>query len=182
MRESLRSCQGANALARHFRLGLRAVALLLFMLLPSARAADLEVEIRGVKPQGGDLHAALFDNAEDFSLDLEVRAMISGSGEISTGVFTREEDFPRPPAQRVSVSADGKVVRIRFTDLKPGEYAVAMFQDRNGNGRLDTNFAKTPLEPWGMSNDARPPNRAPTFDDAKFAVPAEGAVIIVNLR
>ena len=108
--------------------------------------------------------------------------MISGSGEISTGVFTREEDFPRPPAQRISIPANAKVVRIRFTDLRPGEYAVAVFQDRNGNGRLDMTFAKTPLEPWGMSNDPRPPKRAPTFDEAKFTVPAEGAVIIVNLH
>jgi uncharacterized protein (DUF2141 family) len=182
MNEPLGFCSSTNALVRHYGLGLRAVALLLFTLAALAHAADIEVEIQGVKPQGGDLHAALFDNAEDFSLDLEVRAMISGSGEISTGVFTREEDFPRPPAQRISTAADGKVVRIRFTDLKPGEYAVAMFQDRNGNGRLDTNFAKTPLEPWGMSNDPRPSKRAPTFDDAKFSVPAEGVAIVVNLR
>jgi len=182
MSDLLGSWYSASALARRRPLGLRAVALLLFMLFASAHAADLEVEIRGVKPQGGEIHAALFDNAEDFSLDLEVRAMISGSGEISTGVFTREEDFPRPPAQRVSVSADAKVVRIRFTDLSPGEYAVAAFQDRNGNNRLDTNFAKTPLEPWGMSNDPRPQKRAPTFDDAKFAVQAEGAAITIDLR
>jgi uncharacterized protein (DUF2141 family) len=80
------------------------------MLLASTYAADLDVEIRGVRPQGGDLHAAVFDNAEDFSLDLEVRAMISGTGEISTGVFTREEDFPRPPAQRMTVSAGAAIV------------------------------------------------------------------------
>jgi uncharacterized protein (DUF2141 family) len=152
------------------------------MFFASARAADLEVEVRGVKPLGGDVQAALFDNAEDFSLDLEVRAMISGSGEISTGIFAREEDFPRPPAQRVSVSADPKVVRIRFTDLSPGEYAVALFQDRNGNGRLDMNFSRAPLEPWGMSNDPRPQKRAPTWDDAKFTLPAEGAMTVINLR
>jgi uncharacterized protein (DUF2141 family) len=180
MSESLGSGYRVHSLTRHLRPVLGAVASLLFLFLRLACAADLEVELRGVKPQGGDLHAAVFDNAEDFSLDLEVRAMISGSGEISTGVFTREEDFPRPPAQRVTVSADAKVVRIRFTDLNPGEYAVAAFQDRNG--RLDTNFAKTPLEPWGMSNDPRPQKRAPTFDDAKFTVPAEGAAIVVNLR
>jgi uncharacterized protein (DUF2141 family) len=167
---------------RHHRLAWRAGALLLSALFVSAHAADVEVEIRGVKPQGGDIHAAIFDNAEDFSLDLEVRAMISSSGEISTGVFTREEDFPRPPAQRASASANAKVVRIRFTDLKPGDYAVAAFQDRNGNNRLDMTFARTPLEPWGMSNDPRPEKRAPTWDDAKFAVPAEGAMTVINLR
>jgi uncharacterized protein (DUF2141 family) len=182
MSESIGFGHRLHPFTRDFRTGLRAVASLLFLFVRLAYAADLEVELRGVKPQGGDLHAAVFDNAEDFSLDLEVRAMISGTGEISTGVFTREEDFPRPPAQRISVSADAKVVRIRFTDLKPGEYAVAAFQDRNGNGRLDTNFAKTPLEPWGMSNDPRPQKRAPTFDDAKITVPAEGTAIVVNLR
>ena len=159
-----------------------AVASFLFMLFASVNAADLEVEIRGVKPRGGDIHAALFDSAEDFSVDLEVRAMISSSGEISTGVFAREEDFPRPPAQRVFAQADAKVVRIRFTDLKAGEYAVAVYQDRNANDRLDMNFSRTPLEPWGMSNDPRPQKRAPNWDDAKFTLPAEGATMVINLR
>jgi len=179
--QSTREGYGAAGERRRRAVGCPAAALLLFM-FASVQAADLEVEIRGVKPQGGDIHAALFDNAEDFLLDLEVRAMISSSGEISTGVFTRDEDFPRPPAQRVSAAASAKVVRIRFADLKPGEYAVAVFQDRNANNRVDTNFARTPLEPWGMSNDPRPEKRAPTWDDAKFALPAEGATTVINLR
>ena len=173
----------AKGLACGHDLWLCVLALLLRVLCATAAcAADLEVEVRGVKAHGGEVHAALFNNAEDFSLDLEVRAMISASGEISAGVFTREEDFPRPPSQRVAASPDAKTVRVRFTDLNPGEYAVAVFQDRNGNGRLDTTLSRTPLEPWGMSNDPRPPRRAPTWDDAKFTVPTEGTAIVINLR
>ena len=57
-----------------------------------------------------------------------------------------------------------------------------MYQDRNGNGRLDTTVVRTTTEPWGISNDPRPKDRAPTWDEAKFKLPAEGAKIIIELR
>jgi uncharacterized protein (DUF2141 family) len=147
----------------------------------SAYGADLEVEVRGVKPHGGEIRAALFDNAQDFSLDLEVRAMVSTSGELSAGVFVGDA-LPRPPAQTATAEPDAKVIHLRFTNLPPGEYAVGVFQDRNNDGKLDMTLGKTPTEPWGLSNDARPLDRQPTFEEAKFAVPADGASIIINLR
>jgi uncharacterized protein (DUF2141 family) len=148
----------------------------------SASAADLEVEVRGVRPRGGEVHAALFDRAEDFTLDIEVRAMVSPSGEINAGVFTSEDDFPRPPLERLSVTPSARSVRLAFPDLEPGDYAVAVYQDRNSNNRLDTTVVRDPTEPWGISNDPRPKDRYPTWDEAKFTLPAEGAKIVIELR
>lgn len=145
-------------------------------------AADLEVEVRGVRPGGGEVHAAAFDHAEAFALDIEVRAMISPSGEINAGVFTSEDDFPRPPAGRLTASPSARTLRLRFPDLAPGEYAVGVYQDRNGNGRLDATVVRSPTEPWGISNNPRPKDRNPTWDEAKFTLPPEGAKIIVDLR
>jgi uncharacterized protein (DUF2141 family) len=145
-------------------------------------AANLEVEVRGVRPQGGEVHAAVFDRAEDFALDIEVRALVMPSGEISAGVFTGEDEFPRPPAARLSAPPGARTLRLTFSDLAPGEYAVGVYQDRNGNGRLDTTVVRTPTEPWGISNDPRPKDRAPTWDEAKFKLPPEGAKIVIELR
>jgi uncharacterized protein (DUF2141 family) len=148
----------------------------------SAAAADIEVEVRGVRPGAGQIHAALFDNANDFMLDLEVRAMLSASGEVSPGIFTREADFPSPPQQKLDAAPSSRTVRLHFTDLALGEYAVAVYQDRNGDNKLDTTFAREPLEPWGMSNNPRPRDRAPTWDEAKFTLPAEGARLVIELH
>jgi uncharacterized protein (DUF2141 family) len=145
-------------------------------------AADLEVEVRGVRPRGGEVHAAVFDRAEAFALDTEVRAMISPSGDISAGVFTAEDQFPRPSVDRLSVTPSAKTLRLTFPGLEPGEYAIGVYQDVNGNGRLDATVARHPTEPWGISNNPRPKDRPPTWDEAKFTLPPEGAKIVIELR
>lgn len=145
-------------------------------------AADLEVEIRGVRPRGGEVHAAVFDRAEDFALDTEIRAMITPGGDIRAGVFTDEDYLPRAPAGKLSVTPNARTLRLTFPDLEPGEYAVGAYQDRNGNNILDTTVVREATEPWGVSNNPRPAARAVTWDEAKFTLPAEGAKIIIELR
>jgi len=145
-------------------------------------AADLEVEIRGVRPRGGEVHTAVFDRAEDFALDTEIRAMITPSGEISAGVFTDEDYLRRPPVGRLSVSPNARTLRLTFPDLEPGEYAVGAYQDRNGNNILDTTVVRDATEPWGVSNNPRPEGRAVTWDEAKFTLPPEGAKLVIELH
>lgn len=145
-------------------------------------AADLEVEVRGVRPRAGEVHAAVFDHEEAFALDTEIRAMITSSGEISAGVFTAEDQFRRPAVDRLTVTASGRTLRLTFPGLEPGEYAVGVYQDLNGNGRLDATVARNPTEPWGISNNPRPKDRPPTWDEAKFTLPPEGAKIVIELR
>jgi len=36
--------------------------------------------------------------------------------------------------------------------LPSGEYVVSMFQDKNGNGKLDTYLFNIPKEPIGLTN------------------------------
>src|SRR5215467_382185 len=117
-----------------------AFGLLLLSSIPGW-SADLEVEVRGIKPRAGDIHAAVFDH-EAFALDTEVRGMISSSGEVSAGVFTREGDFPMPPVDTARVTASGRTLVVKFPGLEPGEYAVGVYQDLNGNNRLDTTIAR----------------------------------------
>jgi len=147
-----------------------------------AWSAELEVEVRGVRPRVGEVHAAVFDHAEAFMLDTEIRGTVSPSGEVTAGVFAREEDFRRPPVDWRSVAPTARTLRLTFADLEPGEYAVAVYQDLNGNGRLDATIARNPTEPWGVSNNAQGKDRAVTWDDAKFTLPPEGAKIVIELR
>lgn len=43
--------------------------------------------------------------------------------------------------------------RIDIHGLPPGDYAVAVHQDTNGNGRMDKRFFVLPREPYGFSNN-----------------------------
>jgi uncharacterized protein (DUF2141 family) len=153
-----------------------------FLLVPAAWAADLEVELRNVRPRGGEVHAALFDSARVFAAALEIRAAVSADGELMAGVFTRDSDWPHPPLETQSLPSTERTLRMTFANLEPGDYAVAAYQDRNGDDKLNATLGRTPLEPWGMSNNPRPPDRPPNWDEAKFTLPAEGARVVIELQ
>jgi len=59
-------------------------------------------------------------------------------------------------------------------ELPGGEYAVRVAHDRNGNGKLDSNFVGVPTEPWAMSNNPSGGFGRPSWDQAKFHL--DGAV------
>jgi len=162
---------------------LRPVALgLLLCLVPPARGADLDIEVRGVKVRSGQIQAGLFANAEDFTLDIALRATISPEGRISAGVYTREDQMPRPAAATASAPVQGRTVILRIADVEPGDYSLALYQDVNDDGKLDMSLSGTPLEPWGMSNNPRVSDRAPVWEEGRFTLPAEGMRLVIELQ
>lgn len=68
------------------------------------------------------------------------------------------------------VQVANKDIRLSVTGLKPGNYAALMFQDLNGNGKLDTNSLKIPTEPYGFSNNVKGLFGKPKFKDAQFTL------------
>ncbi|MGL4631942.1 MAG: DUF2141 domain-containing protein [Leadbetterella sp.] len=57
---------------------------------------------------------------------------------------------------------------FEIDQIPNGEYAIAFFQDTNGNGVLDTNSVGYPKEPFGFSNDRMPIFSVPSFSKCKF--------------
>jgi uncharacterized protein (DUF2141 family) len=82
--------------------------------------------------------------------------------------------------QKVAASSAGTAV-VRFGDLKPGTYAVSVYQDVNGNGKLDVNWIGYPKEPWGFSNNPRL-SGPPEFSDAQFEIGSTDMKIDISLR
>jgi uncharacterized protein (DUF2141 family) len=69
---------------------------------------------------------------------------------------------------------------LRICDVPEGTYAVAIYQDVNDNGKLDSNFIRIPKEPYGFSNniDKLTP---PSFEEASFEFDGAGGISI-NLK
>lgn len=120
-----------------------------------ARAADLTVRVDKVQSDKGQIMLALYDKAADFL---------------------------KRPVRTISVPATSVSTTLVLTDVAPGEYGFAVYQDANDNGRLDTNPMGIPIEPIAFSNDAQGHMGPPTFDAVKLAVPAAGANVSVKLR
>lgn len=63
---------------------------------------------------------------------------------------------------------DGTLL-FRFPGLPEGPYAIAAFQDLNGNRRLDRDGMGLPLEPYGFSNEVGR-TAPPSFERARILV------------
>lgn len=103
---------------------------------------------------------------------VEVAELHSNDGKVACALFTPEHaaTFPGTNAiqeMTVPIDNDGKAT-CRFTDLKKGFYAIAVFHDENNNGKLDTNFLGIPIEGSGASNGAQGWMGPPKFADARF--------------
>ena len=74
-----------------------------------------------------------------------------------------------------------KEVAFSFENISAGEYGIKVFQDKNGNGKLDFGFFG-PKEPWGLSTNARPKLRAPKFKDISFKLAKSIENMLIRCR
>jgi uncharacterized protein (DUF2141 family) len=106
------------------------------------------------------------------SLDLGVSGLRSEKGMVRACVTADRAHFPAcdkdPQARHLSVPATAAAA-LRFDGLPSGAYAVALFHDENGNGRIDTRFG-IPTEGVGFSNNPRLMFGPPSFAAASIAL------------
>ena len=135
-----------------------AVALALaFVPAGAASLATLIVKVEKVSPRGGDVRVALYD-------------------------ATSYPDDNADPVQDAVVPAHPGETIATMTGIKPGVYAVKMFQDFNRNGKFDVNWLGLPIEKYGFSNDARPTFSEPSFDATKFELKPGTNTIVIHMQ
>lgn len=113
--------------------------------------ANLTIELSGLAEAEGEVYIAVYDNPDDWLGD-----------EVAVGV-----------AVSITESLVDELV-VASLDLPPGEYAISIYYDANGNGELDTNFIGIPKEPVALSNNAKAKFGPPKYKDAVFTLSAEG--------
>lgn len=88
----------------------------------------------------------------------------------------------KKPARSKVVVPDETIIEFVFTNIENGEYAIALFQDINGNKKLDAGMLKIPKEPFGISNyTSGIMFSAPTFDKAKINIKQDTTISIPML-
>jgi len=125
------------------------VALLLLAAPPAAGAdatATLIVQVAGLRSDDGQVRALLFRGEDGFP------------GELESAAYSAE------------ASIRGGVARLQYPGLPPGDYAVTIFHDENGNASLDMNFMGWPREGVGASQRAHRRMGPPRYRDARFEV------------
>jgi uncharacterized protein (DUF2141 family) len=117
-----------------------------------ALAADLHLSVVDGPAAPTSLYVALYDSAANYDSIKSLAAQI--------------------------VQMNAGTARLSFPGLAPGRYALRVFADENGNGKLDTNLMGLPTERYGFSNDAKGNRGAPGFDAAAIQVNADLQTVI----
>jgi uncharacterized protein (DUF2141 family) len=114
------------------------------------------------------------------TIDLEVAGIAAPEGRLMVALYPSAERYRRDASESRMLEPRAGTMRLRFDGLAPGEYAIAVFHDRNGNGRLDTNLMGIPTEPAAFSGSGAAFG-APSRPQAIFRVADDGARVLVRL-
>jgi uncharacterized protein (DUF2141 family) len=111
---------------------------------------------------GGSAHAA--------TVRLNLEAVEPRGGQILVALQSRDQFLKAENTKWTSVSgATGGRVAVVLEDVPPGQYAVMVMHDADGDKTLKMSADGRPLEGWATRNAATL-RAAPAFDQVSFTV------------
>lgn len=115
-------------------------------------------------------------------LTVTVSGIANTRGNLVTCLWSDKAGFPSchksKTAKRKTSAITGRTMRVTFTNVPQGSYAVSVEHDEDSNGKLKTNFIGMPKEGVGISNN---PGGIPGWSKAQVTVDGDTA-ISVTLR
>lgn len=132
---------------------------LIFCVIPLGYTqSSVSVTVSGIQNQKGTIYLALFNNSKSFPI----------KGKQYKGV---------------QLEANGSSVNYVFRNLPEGKYAVSVYHDENGNGRLDKNIFGAPTEAYAFSRNAKGYFGPPDFAAAAiFLNNSQSRNLTIDLR
>jgi uncharacterized protein (DUF2141 family) len=115
------------------------------------------------------------------TLTVLITGMGSDVGQVGVALYDSPLGFPfkTDQARRTAfVEIHNRRSLAIFGDVGPGSYAVAVFHDENGNGKLDRDWFGFPAEPTAASNNPRRHIHTPAFEEARFGMRDAGCLEI----
>lgn len=118
--------------------------------------------------------------SQTYDLSVSIAGMKSTNGEIQIGLYNNKESFPLDGKQYKLFFIDAAIFTGIYTikDLPGGEYAIAIFHDKNSDKVCNTNFLGIPKEGYGFSNNIKPRFSVPAFNDCKIELNSNMSITI----
>ena len=95
----------------------------------------LRITVEGIRSPHGTILIGLYDSLESFTRAIEL---------------SDKDGFLNDPNRFAAVALRANAARksaVVLTNLDPGQYAIILFHDENGNGKLDKNALGVPTLP-----------------------------------
>jgi uncharacterized protein (DUF2141 family) len=103
------------------------LALFLILFALPVNASELRITVEGIRSPHGTIMIGLYDSLESFTRAIEL---------------SDKDEFLNDPNRFAAVALRANAAKksaVVFTNLDSGQYAIILFHDENGNGKLDTN-------------------------------------------
>ncbi len=112
-------------------------------------------------------------------VQVEVQNVRADTGVLMIAAYADAASFRKTPVAATQMKAGTATMTVPLCGLAGASVALTLYQDLNGNGRLDTNAFGIPSEPWGASGKTGGAMTPPTWESS--AVPLDGSTIVVKL-
>ncbi|MGB6127239.1 MAG: DUF2141 domain-containing protein [Psychrilyobacter sp.] len=122
-----------------------------------------------------------FLSTKIYPFRIEVINIIDRKALIYIAVFDQEEGFPSDGEKGIFKwkGTPKEAEKGVFTDLPDGNYAIAVFQDIDGNDKLTKWFFGKPIEPYGILGMIDKPKKRPNFLENSKKVSKNSVVQII---
>jgi len=118
--------------------------------------------------------------ADNIHTTIEINGVIVNGGLVYVAVYSNENDYKNETAFTSFILQPNKTTLTHYLDLPDGEYVVSVFQDKNGDEKLNSGIFGIPSEPVGKTNyDLR---GAPGgFNKLKVSINNNSTKLVVNM-
>lgn len=115
-------------------------------------------------------------------LTIGVSGADASTGQVLIALFDNEADYMTTPLAEFTIPVDEQGnASVLVPELTPGDYALAVIYDRDGNGKLNTGLFGIPTEKVGFSNNARGRMGPASWESAHFNITEENTVMAISL-
>ena len=123
-----------------------------------------------------------FHSEEKGSLKVKL-SNIKETGKIKIGVYRNGDEFPDAKFLVKTLIGEGVngQCEVQVEEIPFGSYAIAIYQDVNGNGKLDKGMFGIPSEPFAFSNNFRPKFGGPSFEKCKFDFTKDNQAVQIEM-
>lgn len=83
---------------------------------------------------------------------LKIEGVEMNGGKVYVSIFNSEPTYKVREAYLTFILDSKNEIVVKDLTLPTGQYVISIFQDSNGNGKLDTNLIGIPKEKFGFTN------------------------------
>ncbi len=116
---------------------------------------------------------------------VEITGLRNNNGYVLVSVFKEGNGFPdqaEKAVRKAKLGINNRKAAIVFNDIQPGQYAISILHDENGDQKMNTNGLGIPKEGYGFSNNVTGAFGPPSFKRASFKFNGDLSAVTIKTR